>query len=139
MATLKSNYLAIILAVTASCSMSAFSSCVSSFSLGKNISNRCIYRNSQQVVEYMRQKGIEICNLRLMHIEERNYRVYWYGEDRKSPNRYALGLGGDFMKLTPDCGYTVFSAGDSFHRGMKEYSVTTQDSIMVIKRVKNHD
>lgn len=35
MATLKSNYLAIILAVTASCSMSAFSSCVSSFSLGK--------------------------------------------------------------------------------------------------------
>lgn len=85
MATLKSNYLAIILAVTASCSMSAFSSCVSSFSLGKNISNRCIYRNSQQVVEYMRQKGIEICNLRLMHIEERNYRVYWYGEDRKSP------------------------------------------------------
>lgn len=28
MATLKTNYLAIILAVTASCSMSAFSSCV---------------------------------------------------------------------------------------------------------------
>ena len=73
MATLKSNYLAIILAVTASCSMSAFSSCVSSFSLGKNISNRCIYRNSQQVVEYMRQKGIEICNLRLHRFFSRRF------------------------------------------------------------------